>query len=588
MQALKQLRLRSAHVFRPGSRCLPSTVSTYVIGPLGVIGQLVGTRLCLLAVSGVLTAWLVLPGIHAPWGRGYDDWEGAFYSIIGRERVKDGLLTIAAPPTPAAGDMRIPYLNHPPLTGLLVGAAFWASGTGELQTRVVPLLASLGTLILFYALVARSFSRPVAQASTIALLSMPMLAIYADLPSDLGPILLCVAFVVLICLQRYLAGHTYALPAGAAAAAVGFFEDYAIVFVLIGLLAASIVAATERKRVLIYTIVLAGAVGLSATAFLLYTTWHGGSPIFLLELVSRRTGIGAVEYRSDVVAWVARMAKTHVLLFSPLVLVSVLVSGLHLLRYLRDRQTTGELWIVAPYQLFWIAALFLFGSSYVLVGHEGAYVHPYWTIYLMPGYALLVGLYWERLLQQPASTGLHTWAWLLALPYTALFLSNSHLHSRAGAAATVAAGLLLLLIRRSRHLPLVALLVFVGLNGLISWKTLQDQATNEYREHGNLIRQVTARSDLIVSTGNAVPQLLYYSERLVVPNSIGLGKQLEGRAWLNERDLDSLSRFVQLHQPLYLYLDGYTRYVHESVLAWLDKECAYRFITSYLIYIERC
>jgi hypothetical protein len=163
------------------------------------------------------------------------------------------------------------------------------------------------------------------------------------------------------------------------------------------------------------------------------------------------------------------------------------------------------------------------------------------------------------------------------------------LASRPGIALAIVAAAGLLLLRNSKYLPMVALAAFVCLNLFLGWKfRVATDSTDQ--ETATTLGRLTDPSEIIVSTGNSVPQQWYYSGRTIVPNSVEVGAQLEGWADLfaTGQGIEGLAAFVRLHQPIHLYLAQYAYYPPDMVLEWLNSKCVYSQVTSQLIYVERC
>jgi 4-amino-4-deoxy-L-arabinose transferase-like glycosyltransferase len=543
----------------------------------------------MLALAGGLVATMVLAQLNAPWNRYANGWEGAFYSLIAQVRLQDGLFNLAAPQALVTGTLRTPYLNHPPLTGLLVALSFQLLGTGEAQARLVGLIAAVGSALLFYKVVQRTCSTSAAKLAVLALVSMPMFVVYADLVSDVGPLELVFLMGVLFCLERYLAGRDYALPLGGLFGMLAFFVDYAVVFRLPPLVVALAVAGAERKRLFAYTFGISTAILLALGAYLYYVYWYYGSFGFLMDKVAVRTGI-TPPVRYSLSEWARQISTFHILLLSPFVIGTVVLYGVECIqsRFSSLREHPSK-------ALLLITVLLLFGVSYVLVGNSGAYAHEYWSYYLLPGYALVAGVAWDRAFRGPQARVLTRWAWCLALPYVALFTDRIgepgvSLLSRPGVALALATAGGLFVLRKKSYLPILAMSAFVCLNLLVAWKFRVSTEISD-RDMGALVGGLTQPGDLIVTTGNSVPQQWYYSGRTIVPNSAGVGAELDGwdllLAWQN--GVSGLSAFVRAHEPVYLQLaELWPPRSNAAVMDWLERNCAYREVAPRLMYVERC
>lgn len=546
----------------------------------------------LLLATAACVGTMVAIRFTAPWDLYMNGWGGAFYSLIAKARLQSGSLDIAAPQTVAAGAEQMMYLNHPPLGGILVAIVFGVLGVGEWQARTVALACAGISLFFFYSLVRRAFSTSIARISLIVLLSTPMFGAYADFVADHGFIILASLLAVLFFLQRYLDGHESALPAGAAAGAISLLSDYPIAFLVAGLVVGACVPGVHWKRVLQFTAGLVFALLVTGVAYVAYLRWEAGSLDFLFNQLALRVGLASGPHITAV-DWIVRIAHHQVPLYSPFVLgcvVLALVSA-----GVGAWKSRAQGWPRKNHRhVFWPVVLIVLGAGYVIVGNEGSYVHEYWSIYLLPGYALIAGLYLDRVLRGKAIASMR-WIWLAALGYAALFAGRlqplgADLSWRTGIILSLGAVVALIPLAWSRRLVPLVVLIFVALNVLLTRQIVAGPQSDLYATLGTEIRAATKPDDLIITTGNAVPQLEYYSDRLVVPNSFKFGAERSG--WQNlvdpDKTLDSFGNFVAMNWPAYVLVVEGGYYPGPQVREWLDKHCAYRPVTAELLYVQSC
>jgi hypothetical protein len=118
-------------------------------------------------------------GISRPW-TGMHDWNGAFFSQLARNLLRYPLSVHHGMPVVAVGDAVPPpeersiYATHPPGLVWLVAAAFCVFGEAEWAARLVPIIASLGSLGLFVWLVRRAWGRELAILAGLVYAVMPM------------------------------------------------------------------------------------------------------------------------------------------------------------------------------------------------------------------------------------------------------------------------------------------------------------------------------------------------------------------------------------------------------------------------------
>jgi hypothetical protein len=291
--------------------------------------------------------------------------------------------------------------------------------------------------------------------------------------------------------------------------------------------------------------------------------------------------------RASLVEWIRQISTYQIVLLSPFIIGTVVFGIVRGAQAVRKK----ELHLNRTFLL--IGILMLFGVSYVLIGNAGAYGHEYWQYYLMPGYALVTAVVWDRALRGTPSTAFFTrWVWCLAIPYVAIFADKINeggvrLLSNPAAVLALAVGFGLFVLRKRQYLPTLALIAFVGLNLLVGFKY---RTATEFSDRalGASLASATQPGDIIVTTANSVPQQWYYSGRTIVPNSVPIGADLEGWGALKEEDIPGLSQFVRAHQPIYLYLAEISLIPNASVMEWLDARCAYSPVAPRLVHVQRC
>ncbi len=139
--------------------------------------------------------------ITEPW-TGMHDWNGALYSQFARNLLRYPSAIHHGMPLVAVGDSTPPpeersiYANHPPGLAWLVAAAFWALGESEWAARLIPILASLGTLWLLVRWMERLADRETAMMAGAIYLIMPMTVYFGRMVDHEA---VCLFFIVLAC-----------------------------------------------------------------------------------------------------------------------------------------------------------------------------------------------------------------------------------------------------------------------------------------------------------------------------------------------------------------------------------------------------
>ena len=170
--------------------------------------KVLSTRLLLILLVGLL---IRLDHFTEPWsdhfvphGWSHMGWSGALYSTIARNYLRYGWATYLGPARSTGlvpADQLVFYAHHPPLLVWLIAMSFAVFGEHEWATRLVPLLFSLGSLLIMYALATRHFNRSVGLLATLLLAVVPMAAYYlGPFPDVHGPQVL---FLMLLSLFWY-------------------------------------------------------------------------------------------------------------------------------------------------------------------------------------------------------------------------------------------------------------------------------------------------------------------------------------------------------------------------------------------------
>ncbi len=114
-----------------------------------------------------------------PWV-GMHDWNGAFFSQLARNFLRypmslhDGMPIVAVGDAVPPAEERSIYSTHPPGLVWLVAGAFAVLGEAEWVARLVPIVASLGTLWLLMWLIDRGIGRRTAVLAGLTYAVMPM------------------------------------------------------------------------------------------------------------------------------------------------------------------------------------------------------------------------------------------------------------------------------------------------------------------------------------------------------------------------------------------------------------------------------
>jgi 4-amino-4-deoxy-L-arabinose transferase-like glycosyltransferase len=283
------------------------------------------------------------------------------------------------------------YANHPPLIGptillslLVFGYHFWA-------VRLVPLLYSLGSVLLFYALVKRLFDRRVALGSTFLFVTYPMLAYFGRNVCFESPVL----FWMLVLLYSYVRWHSEPrrrwrpgtrrrwLALMAVAVVFGTLYDWPMIFFAVILWVVDVIAERRLSGALALSTLLPACVTFVALIGQIYWafggTLHPLLDIFLLRSGSTGYGSGL----DGMIAWLKRVIDQNTYGYGYWSLLAMPFAMVFAIQQARQEGLTLRIRL--------LAITCLCGLSNVLVFREGAFVHAYWQQYWLPFFALVIG-----------------------------------------------------------------------------------------------------------------------------------------------------------------------------------------------------
>lgn len=160
--------------------------------------------LCVALLLAVYAAGLT-HDLSKPW-TGMHDWNGAFFSQLARNLLRYpvsvhhgmGVIAVGEPVPPP--EERSIYASHPPALIWLVALAFRLLGESECVARLVPVLASLGSLALLIHLVRRAWGPETALLTGLLYAVMPM-TVYFGRMVDHEPVCLFCMLAALACWQ---------------------------------------------------------------------------------------------------------------------------------------------------------------------------------------------------------------------------------------------------------------------------------------------------------------------------------------------------------------------------------------------------
>jgi len=353
-------------------------------------------QITILAALLVFAAILRLWDFNQPWTNDFRGWGGSFYGNIARNYLEFGCAQTKAAPVRSVNPQDSAhfqyYLDHPPMTGWLLSLSFLVFGCHEWSARLVPVLCSMGGLILLYLIIRRFWkTQTVLIALAIAAVA-PMAAFYGSFVDVQGPIPF---FFVLLALYLYLRfdkrttwGRWIAVLIAFIVSALSDWPAYYLVPVILVHHFFSKSAGLRRWRVLLLPAVALAAIAL----FVFYINWvEFGSASFRIDEMVQWFVHRAISTASEasgqsftVVDWFGAIAQNLRVMFSLPVLILAAVGLLFYVLRIASRRADKSDGV--------LALLLAFGLMHVLIFRQGAYDHDFWGYYLYPAIALLAAI----------------------------------------------------------------------------------------------------------------------------------------------------------------------------------------------------
>jgi 4-amino-4-deoxy-L-arabinose transferase-like glycosyltransferase len=339
----------------------------------------------------------------SPWTNDYRGWGGSFYSNIARNYLKFGYIETKAAPVssinpPDAAHFEY-YLHHPPMTGWLVSLSFRLFGYHEWAARIIPVLCSMGALVLLYLIMRRFWN---AQTSLIGLALaavVPMAAFYGSFVDVQGPIPLFFTMLTFYLYLRFDERRTWGrwlwvLGAFFLAALCDWPAYYIVPFIVLHHVFSKGREGRRQRRKWRILLLPALAVVIFA-AFLTYADWveHGEVSFDVREMAgcflyrAFATSGDNIDDEAQFTAadWFNKHSEYfHVMFTIPVLVLTTAGLVFYIYKVITRTLERGS----------GIIAIFLtFGLLHVVIFRQGAFVHEYWGYYLYPALAMLAAVF---------------------------------------------------------------------------------------------------------------------------------------------------------------------------------------------------
>ena len=297
---------------------------------------------------------------------GHHDWNGVFYSNIARNYSRLGLFKSGLGQVTDFGVIDQPqgfYTHYPPLLTLIMAGFYKVFGVGDWQARLVPLLFTLGSLLVLTRLFNYLKFKPWASLAGLTVGLTPMWRYFSRMPSQEALIVFFSLLSVLFFLKGKRKSFYLAVVLNGLSGWAGYFL-YPWLFLL-----------KKRQSWLVRTGLILSAIFL---LHLLHTYWLTGSAVGggLIEALLLRLNLsGTPEFTwwNYLILEKERLAAFYTLTLLAVAAISTL--------WKRERL---------------VLALLGWGLSYPLIFSNVVFVHDYFNIFFIPYLAVAAASLFNR------------------------------------------------------------------------------------------------------------------------------------------------------------------------------------------------
>lgn len=307
-------------------------------------------------------------------------WELCFQEVIARNHLLYGFLnTHFVSVLNVFHGQNLYHLAHPPLFQILLAISYKIFGIHEWNARLVPILFSLGGIVLIYLIVQKVWDKKIALLSSIFVAFMPISAYFGRIVNFEAAAL----FFALLVLYAYVNwidnGKKRYFLIMVLGTILGGLIDWPFYLILPCLLGYSII--TKKKVKAMFLLFCIGT--LIATSYLLYT----------YILIGNVESFGHAIYRSEGLNFYLN-TQFYTLLFDRIMFQPrgfTFVVGFLSLFWIWDAIRSG-IKRENLYEYLLVLVLFLFGTLYIFLFPQLAYIHDYTLYYLIPFFAVSAAL----------------------------------------------------------------------------------------------------------------------------------------------------------------------------------------------------
>lgn len=339
-------------------------------------------------------------GFHRPWSE-EDNWYGAVYAQAAHNNLRAGMRSMGVPATLYFGPLPVPaeayYVHHPTLLPVLVTGSFAILGESEGAARLVPILASLASVIVLWYLLRSTAGARAATFGAAFFAIVPMELHYGDMV-DFEPVLTCWMISLLACLWHWKrTGHARWAVGAAIFAALCLWTDWPGYLLVLSTAAWLIFFAPREMRRLGWLFVL--LVGCAGLLFLWQirsvnaAAWTDLWTALQMRLGNAiPTSTAPIAENAPRFTWGDWLRTVGADLAGNYLALTWLFAGLGIAHLFRERRSEGARWLALTVTLLTIA-----GALYVVLLRNESFIHDFAPFYIIGAVAILAGLGLELL-----------------------------------------------------------------------------------------------------------------------------------------------------------------------------------------------
>lgn len=335
-------------------------------------------------------------GLNRPWVE-EDNWYGAVYAQAAHNNLRAGMRAAGVPATLYFGPLPIPaeayYVHHPTLLPVLVTASFAVLGESERSARLVPIVASLASVLVLWCLLRSTVGARAATLGAAVFAAVPMELHYGDMV-DFEPVLTLWMLALLACLWHWRNTQRARWAAGAIVfATLALWTDWPGYLLVLSTAAWLIFFAPREMRRLGWVCV--ALVGCAGMLFLWQirsvnaAAWSDLWTALQMRLGNAiPTSIAPIADNAPRFTWSDWLRTVAGDLRRNYLGLTWLFVGLGIVRLLLKRhRTDGTRWLALAATLLTIA-----GALYVVLLRNESFIHDFAPFYLIGAVAILAGL----------------------------------------------------------------------------------------------------------------------------------------------------------------------------------------------------